>query len=178
MIKIENLKVFSDAGKYVRRKSMGEPFKRGTILSGETEADFEEVDTLPDPAVSEAKNNKIAEIHSYDTSTAVNSFTLDGLVVWLDKATRVGLMNSVTIEKAQGKEETNLWFEVNGDMYQFTIAVDAAIQMLSALEMYALQSYNATASHINAVSKLQSVEEIEAYDYKTGYPDKLQLKTK
>ena len=30
--------------------------------------------------------------------------------IWLDKSTRVGLMNSLTIEKNAGKETSTLWF--------------------------------------------------------------------
>lgn len=48
----------------------------------------------------QAKTDKIAEITAYDTSDKVNGFVLNGLLVWLDKATRVGLMNSTTIAKA------------------------------------------------------------------------------
>ena len=50
----------------------------------------------------EAKEMLLAEIDAYDTSSAVNGFMLNGLLVWLDKATRVGLMNSTTIERDLG----------------------------------------------------------------------------
>ena len=50
----------------------------------------------------QAKVNKIAEIAAYDTSDKVNGFILNGQIVWLDKATRVGLMNSTTIERDLG----------------------------------------------------------------------------
>ena len=121
-----------------------------------------------------AKKAKIIAIDSYDKSESVNSFTLDGEQVWLDKDTRVGLMNSTQIEKAAGRETTTLWF--GGRNY--TIPCDTAIQMLSALELYALQCYNVTAQHKAAVEALSDVEAVEAYDYKTGYPDKLNLNTK
>ena len=49
-----------------------------------------------------AKKAKIAEISAYDTSDKVNGFILNGQIVWLDKATRVGLMNSTTIERDLG----------------------------------------------------------------------------
>ena len=49
-----------------------------------------------------AKADKIAEITAYDTSDKVNGFILNGQIVWLDKATRVGLMNSTTIERDLG----------------------------------------------------------------------------
>lgn len=120
-----------------------------------------------------AKQKKLQEITSYDTSSNVNSFTLDGEQVWLDKDTRVGLMNSTNIQKAAGQENTTLWFE--GKSY--TIPCDTAIQMLSALELYALECYNVTAQHKANVEALTTKEEVEAYDYTTGYPDKLNFNT-
>ena len=50
----------------------------------------------------QAKADKIAEITAYDTSDKVNGFVLNGQIVWIDKATRVGLMNSTTIERDLG----------------------------------------------------------------------------
>lgn len=163
----------SDSGKIVRRKSNGTYFKRATIVKGETEADFEEVDALPDKELQQAIEEKLRQIADYDTSPAVNSFTLNGADVWLDKATRVGLMNSTTIEKAAGNETTTLWFAIGGVETEIVVACDAAIQMLSALEMYALECYNRTAQHKAAVAKLTTKAEVEAYDFTTGYPEKL-----
>lgn len=119
-----------------------------------------------------AKKSKIAEIAAYDTSSSVNGFMLNGLLVWLDKATRVGLMNSTTIAKVAGQKTTTLWL---GGL-KLVVDCDKAIQLLSALEMYALECFNVTASHKKAVSELTTIEEVEAYDYKTGYPEKLNLK--
>ena len=108
-------------------------------------------------------------IDTYDTSVAVNSFMLQGKEMWLPKETRVGLVNSVTIEKNAGKETTVLWF--GGERYE--LSVDTALQMLSALELYALECYNVTAAHKAAVNALESVEDVVAYDYTQGYPEKL-----
>lgn len=118
-----------------------------------------------------AKRAKIAEITAYDTSSSVNGFMLNGLLVWLDKATRVGLMNSTTIAKAAGQKETTLWL---GGV-KLVVDCDKAIRLLSALEMYALECFNVTASHKQAVSQLTNIEEVEAYDYKTGYPKMLEM---
>ena len=96
-----------------------------------------------------AKKAKIAEIAAYDTSSSVNGFVLNGNKVWLDKATRVGLMNSTTIAKASGKQTTTLWL---GGL-KLVVDCDKAIQLLSALEMYALECFNVTASHKQAVSE-------------------------
>lgn len=119
----------------------------------------------------QAKADKLAEITAYDTSSAVNGFILNGMLVWLDKATRVGLMNSTTIAKAAGQETTTLWFSCS----KFVIDCDKAIQLLSALEMYALECFNVTASHKAAVGELRTIGEVEDYDYKTGYPKMLEM---
>ena len=119
----------------------------------------------------QAKANKIAEITAYDTSDKVNGFILNGLLVWLDKATRVGLMNSTTIAKAAGQETTTLW--LGGA--KLVVDCDKAIQLLSALEMYALECFNVTASHKKAVSELMSLEDVEVYEYKAGYPKMLEM---
>ena len=119
----------------------------------------------------EAKAEKIAEITAYDNSDKVNGFILNGLLVWLDKATRVGMMNSTTIAKAAGRETTTLW--LGGA--KLVVDCDKAIQLLSALEMYALECFNATASHKKAVSELMSLEDVEVYEYKAGYPKMLEM---
>ena len=119
----------------------------------------------------QAKADKISEIAAYDTSSSVNGFMLNGLLVWLDKATRVGLMNSTTIAKAAGQETTTLWLVG----IKLVVDCDKAIQLLSALEMYALECFNVTASHKQAVSKLTTIEEVEAYDHKAGYPKMLEM---
>lgn len=119
----------------------------------------------------QAKQDKLQEIDTYDLSSAVNGFMLNGLLVWLDKATRVGLMNSTTIAKAAGQETTTLWLKG----VKLVVGCDMAIQLLSALEMYALECFNVTASHKAAVGELKSIEEVEAYDYKSGYPKMLEM---
>lgn len=123
----------------------------------------------PISKLDQAKKEVIRKIDEYDTSVNVNSFKLNGVDVWLSKDTRVGLMNSISIEKAAGKEESVLW--LNGIC--ITINCDAAVQMLSSLELYALACYNKTAEHKLAVSQLTNVSKVKAYDYTAGYPDKL-----
>ena len=118
-----------------------------------------------------AKEAVLAAIEAYDTSSAVNVFMLNGQRVWLDKATRVGLMNSTSIAKAMGKTTTTLWF---GDV-KLVVECDKAIQLLSALEMYALECFNVTAVHKKAVSEMSTVEEVLGYDYTQGYPEQLRM---
>lgn len=119
-----------------------------------------------------AQKMVLAEIEKLDTSSAVNGFMLNGQRVWLDKATRVGLMNSTSIAKAMGQPTTTLWL---GDM-KLVVECDKAIQLLSALEMYALECFNVTAAHKKAVAELNTVESVLAYDYTAGYPEVLEMR--
>ena len=125
-----------------------------------------------DTAVLEAAKTEVeTAITAYDSSSAVNSFLLNGIQVWLDKATRVGLMNSTTIAKSMGQQKTTLWL----GSYQLEVDCDKAIQLLSALEMYALECFNVTAEHKKSVSELDNIEAVLTYDYKSGYPEKLKM---
>ena len=119
-----------------------------------------------------AQKMVLAEIEKHDTSSAVNGFILNGKRVWLDKATRVGLMNSTSIAKGMGQPTTTLWL---GDV-KLVVECDKAIQLLSALEMYALECFNVTAAHKKAVSEMQTVEEVLGYDYTAGYPKMLEMR--
>lgn len=118
-----------------------------------------------------AQKMVLAEIEKHDTSSAVNGFILNGQRVWLDKATRVGLMNSTTIAKAMGQTTTTLWL---GDV-KLVVECDKAIQLLSALEMYALECFNVTAAHKKTIAEMTTVEQVLGYDYKEGYPQTLTM---
>lgn len=113
--------------------------------------------------------NKVFEIQKFDKSVNVNSFVLGDNLMWLDKSTRVGLFNSILIEKQMGKTNTVLWY----DATKYIIPISDALSMLNEIEIYALNCYNVTQSHIAAVRSLQTIEEIENYDYTIGYPTKL-----
>lgn len=150
-------------------------FVLNDILSSGEQASMEEIKEISEGLGAEPlgymKKAMLAYIEKYDASSSVNSFLLNGMEVWLDKATRVGLMNSTTIAKAMGQQKTTLWL----GSCQLEVDCDKAIQLLSALEMYALECFNVTAAHKKAVSELDNIEGVLTYDYKSGYPDKLKM---
>lgn len=130
----------------------------------------EEIEGLK-TTIEDAKRMKIQDIEEYDTSENVNRFFFDGNALWLGKADRVGLMNSIRILQAMGEQTTTLWLgELN-----VTIPCDVALAMLGVLEKYALECYNTTATHIHNVKALDDVEEVNKYDYTKGYPEKIHL---
>lgn len=132
---------------------------------------LENVGTEAD-VLNSAKESVLAAVEAYDSSSAVNGFVLNGQRVWLDKATRVGLMNSTSIAKGMGQPTTTLWL---GDA-KLVVECDKAIQLLSALEMYALECFNVTAAHKKAVAEMSTVESVLGYDYTAGYPKMLEMR--
>lgn len=121
------------------------------------------------PTIDEIRAQKLAELRAYDASDSVNQFSINGVPGWLNKSTRVGLMNSIAIEKEAGRKVTNIWL---GDML-FVLPIEKATDMLHQVELYALACYNVTQGHIKAVNQLETKEAVKAYDYKQGYPSKL-----
>ena len=121
------------------------------------------------PTLEEIKANKVAEILAYDSSSEINEFSMGGLPIWLDKATRAGLLLRFEAEAKAGRTSTTLWY--NG--LPFTLPLTYAQEILIALELYASACYDNTQSHIAEVQKLESKEAVESYDYTTGYPQKL-----
>lgn len=107
-----------------------------------------------------------AQVQGYDSSDKVNCFYLGELPMWFDKATRVGLVNSLNIEKAAGRENSELWFGYN----KIDINVDLALKLLAALELYAKDCYGVTASHIATIESAQTVDELRNFNIGADYP--------
>lgn len=105
----------------------------------------------------------------YNVSDKVDEFTVGGHKVWLDKDTRSGLRLRFKAEKAAGITDTSLWY--NG--LQFPMTVDTALDLLLSIELYASDCYNMTEQHIANIKALESIDDIKAYDYTAGYPEKL-----
>lgn len=143
-------------------------------------ADGWDVYTVPQPTDEEllkrAKQRKKLEIQRYDKSSNVNEFFVNGVSLWLDKNDRSGLMLRFESELADGETYTTLW----GNGIQFPLPLvdengnkGVAFKMLYTLERYASACYDNTQSHLSAVDKLETIEEVESYNFRVGYPNKL-----
>lgn len=129
------------------------------------------------PTLEQKKWEKADEILAYDNSSAVNEFSINGQSMWLPFETRTRLDRRFAVERmkaeSQGKTEsevvTTLWHE--GQSFEMPLAT--AMALLLALEDYATICYDNTQRHLAEVAKLDTIEAVEAYDYTTGYPQKL-----
>ena len=130
---------------------------------------------IPEPTEAElldiARRNLRGQIERYDSSSEINVFYVSGIAIWLDKATRAGLLLRFQAEQAQGIEDTTLWYKG----MQFPLKVEQAIQMLYAIELYASACYDNTQRHFAALDMLEDEESVKAYDYTTGYPERLRF---
>ena len=152
--------------------------ENGTLTSGVPSVEqleewgYEEwVEPAPTPEqlLEMAKANKVAELEAYDQSDSVNSFTVNGQDMWLDAATRQQLRISLDANQQAGRETVTKWF----DGVQYTYPIDVWYYMLGQVEVYAGDALNVTEAHKTAINALESVEDVEAYNFTTGYPEKL-----
>lgn len=123
-----------------------------------------------------AKKSKVKEVLEYDVSPNVNSFTItkNGEKVtdyWIDAQTRATLGGAVRSALAIGKTVYN--FDVRELGITLPLNCEKFLSALNRLENYACAAYNMTSRHIAAVNALKTVEEVEAYDFHVGYPEKL-----
>ena len=132
----------------------------------EKEDDIDEVKALVLPAV---KDYRIAQIDNYDKSSAVNTFYLGILPMWLNVSERQQLATQISANEAVGRDNMTKWF---GGI-EFAFPIDAWKQMLVALEVYAGDALNVTEMHKSEVAAIEDTDEAIAYDLTQGYPDKL-----
>ena len=121
----------------------------------------------PEELLARAKANKIAELEAYDASE-VNSFSVNGKDMWLDHDVRQQLRISLDALSQAGRENVTKWF----DGVEYTYPIDVWYYMLGLVEVYASDALNVTESHKAAINALESIEDVEAYEF-SGYPEKL-----
>lgn len=112
---------------------------------------------------------KLGELAAYDKSSAVNEFFVNGIGTWFEPAERSNYSSSINSAKLLGME--TLTFYIGS--VALTVPTAQAEQMLAAVQLYADQCFIVTKQHENTIGTLDSVEAIESYDFKTGYPEKL-----
>lgn len=122
-----------------------------------------------------AKEDKLNRLHEYDSSKSVNVCYIryggQSISYWADKHERDALKSAVRDYITLGKTEYRLDLREMG--ISITLPCELLLQMLAALEVYATECYNRTTDHEFAIKSLVTKDEIEAYDFTVGYPEKL-----
>lgn len=134
---------------------------------------YVETEDSPEELLQEAIESKKREIEAYDSSEAVNSFKLNGMSVWINREDRIGTRRAIELDVESGRTESEIW--LNG--FRLVVNCQLAMKLLDMVGHYAYKAYNVTQMHLHEVQQLESVKEVEKYDYRKGYPEKLDLKT-
>lgn len=112
---------------------------------------------------------KMNEIDEYDNSINVNQFYINDTPMWLSVEERQQIATQIDANEKVGRSTMTKWY--NG--IEFIFPLEVWKQMLLALEIYAGDAKNTTEYHKSMVKNLQSIEEVDNYNYKTNYPEKL-----
>ena len=122
-------------------------------------------------ALQDAISEKISDVEDFDTSDEVNSFLVNGQPCWIDKEMRAVYGNSVSSAKMLGEKSIDI--DLSGIV--ITLPIENAELMLASIQRYADKAAIVTAKHKRNITLLESIEEVDSYDFKTGYPDKITL---
>lgn len=120
-----------------------------------------------------AKNDTITEINGYNNSSEVNGFKMGGKRMWLTLEERQAVAIALDAYEHNGeKTMTKVW-----DGTEYKMPIETYRDMLAKIEQYASECQNATERHLQAVEKLETVEEVCDYDYTIGYPEMIDFDT-
>lgn len=167
---MRNVEVRQENGTIVKEQQEGPIFNptEEQLLENGWEV-YVEPELTVEQKFNKAKNTLKSTIKKYDSSDAVNQFTINGKQMWLTYSQRQQLKTSVEAYNATGVETVTKWF----DGQEYTFPVDTWLNMLARLEVYAGEAKNVTDAHIAAVDSLNTIQEVEAFNYTAGYPQKL-----
>lgn len=114
----------------------------------------------------------IQTITKYDSSENVNCFYINDQKEWFTVGVRNTYKNSIEAAELLGDE--NISFIVDQEV--ITLKTSDAKLMLAKVQRYADNCSIVTAKHKIDVAKLTTSNAIKTFDYKSGYPDKLNFK--
>ena len=97
-------------------------------------------------------------------------FTINGvLTAWFTPAERSNYKSSIEAAKLLG--QNTLAFFVEDTLLQ--VPTNDAEYMLAQIQLYADRCFLVTKNHKVNVMNLETIEEVEKYDYKINYPEKI-----
>ena len=122
-----------------------------------------------------AKEARKKVLMAYDSSPSVNSFEIrrGGVKMtdyWIERDLRTSLEGDVMACSA--KHETYN-FDIREMGITLPLNCTKFLAALNTLREYAYTAYNVTSAHLAAIDALATVDAVEAYDFTTGYPEKL-----
>jgi hypothetical protein len=134
-----------------------------------------ELTPIPERTLEQAKDEMKRKINEYDISENVNGFIIHDTINhvsfngWFTAEERSNYKSSIDAAKLLGLE--TLSFFVGNVLLNVTPA--QAEFMLAQIQLYADQCYIVTKQNKIAVDALDTIEEVDAFKYDSGYPEKI-----
>ena len=133
------------------------------------------VEPTEEELLAEAKRKKIETLDLYDNSSEVNDCIIvyqgEELHYWASKTERNDLKNAVRDCISMGRGMYRLDLRDRG--ISIDLPCEALLQMMAALEVYAIDCYNKTTDHRFAIEACTTEEAVDAYEFRgVGYPAK------
>ena len=123
----------------------------------------------PEQLLEEARQNKLNEIEEYNNSSEVNSFTVNNFETWIPVELRAVFKTSLDSYIALDMPTmTKIW-----EGTEYTTSPQNWLQMYYRVEVYANKCQLVTDRHKIAVNAMDNIEDIEAFDITSDYPEKL-----
>ena len=120
--------------------------------------------------IAQAKREMQGNIDMYDRSPNVNGFTINGeMEGWFTPEERSNYKSSIDAAKLLGVSALTFFV---GTM-EMTVTPTQAEYMLAQIQLYADACYIVTKEHKLAVEALETIEEVDAFPYTEGYPQKI-----
>lgn len=125
---------------------------------------------VPERTLEDAKREMLDRIDEYDSSSNVNSFTINDIIEgWFTPDERSNYRSSIDAAKLLGVE--TLSFFIDETMLEVTPT--QAEFMLAQIQLYADQCYIVTKQHKIEVENMETIEEVDNFNYMEGYPAKI-----
>lgn len=129
-----------------------------------------EPEPTPEEALAIAKSNKIAQLEAYNDSDEINGFTViiddNSFTAWLTPNQRANYKNSI-----DSAELLNMQV-VKPVIHGIEIELDLTVAKttLAKIQIYADRCFGVTEKHRAAISALNTIADVDNYNFKTGYP--------
>lgn len=121
---------------------------------------------IPDVEEDTVKERKLKEIDKYND---VYSFTLKGKSMWLDSQQRREILEQVSAYRSMKLKEMTKWI----DNTEYTFTLKQWTKIVQHVAVYASKVENVKNMYKKNVNELIDDNDIDAYDYTKGYPEKL-----
>lgn len=119
----------------------------------------------PARTLEDAKIEKIEELNAYDQSSEILSFSFNGIDMWVNPTERTNYLMTVEAAEANGM--------ITVPFHGTNISTIAAKNILNKVALYAMQVMAVTDNHKDVINSLETIEDVDNYDYTVGYPERL-----